>query len=202
MKTQYGNPVRPYALATEFVGSAMTGTVQPSRASQASGGSFGALGSLEVATERRSTPDGTPPALTHASTSGTSRWQCGHQWAMNMIALARPSWAIRTDSPAKSVPAISGAVSPTAGSSVGFWKSGSWAPLISGTPDAATGALAPAVAGGTLELPPVGALEPGRTKAMTAASRTAPTSATGRSHGDRAVDPARMLPPRAAARRS
>src|SRR5689334_19796913 len=97
-----------------------------------------------------STPDGTPPALTHASTSGTSAWQWGHQWAMNMIALARPSWAILTGFPAKSAPATSGAARPTAGSPFGFWKSGSCAPVMTGTPEvAADGAAAePAAAEG------------------------------------------------------
>src|SRR6185503_334337 len=87
---------------------------------------------MPVATDTRSTPWGTPPALTHVWINGTSAWQCGHQWAMNNTTFGRPSALIPTALPLKSVPLTSGAARPTAASPLGFSNVGSCAPLIVG----------------------------------------------------------------------
>src|SRR5689334_14350027 len=150
---------------------------------------------MPVATDTRSTPCGTPPALTHVWINGTSAWQCGHQWAMNRTTFGRPSALMPVALPVKSVPLTSGAASPTAGSPLGFWKSGSCAPVIVGTltaPDTEAAGAVPAATeelGGTDELPPVvGPFVPGSTMASTAAMTTAATITPGtsqRSAGDR-----------------
>src|SRR3954463_16196511 len=168
---------------------------------------------MPVATETRSTPGGTPPALTHVWINGTSAWQCGHQCAMNRTTLGRPSFLMATGLPLRSVPLTSGAARPTAGSPLGFWKSGSRAPVIVGAlsaPDPGEPADAvPADAeelGGRDELPPVvGPFVPGSTMARTAAITTAATIRPGtsqRSAGDRRPPPtARPRPRRGAPRR-
>src|SRR5215210_4983062 len=107
---------------------------------------------MDVAIETRSTAAGKRPAFSQLWTTGTSRWQCGHQWAMKRRSLARPSDAIDTWAPAKSDPVTSGIGWPIAGSLAVAAKSGKRAPVV----EATTEEPAADEAGGLVELAPPG----------------------------------------------
>jgi hypothetical protein len=96
--------------------------------------------------------------------TGTSRWQCGHQWAMNATSLGCPSFTMATGPPSNACPRSSGAALPTAGSAPLSGSGASGVPLID------TGRVC-AVPAGVLVPPPVTA---DTTIATTAASTTTP----------------------------
>src|SRR4051812_37105436 len=86
---------------------------------------------MEVATPCNAAPPGM--LSPYQSTSrGTSRWQCGHQWATKTSSVG--PFPTETAAPAKSVPATTGACMPTAGSSSGSSNGGSAVPVTRTVP--------------------------------------------------------------------
>ena len=76
-----------------------------------------------------STPAGSSFCASHCVIRGSSRWQCGHQWAKKPITLAVPSpGRTLTSTPSNVVAANAGAAAPTAGSPSGCSKTGNDAP--------------------------------------------------------------------------
>src|SRR5262245_40646883 len=75
-----------------------------------------------------------PSWLSQLCTCGTSRWQCGHQWATNMTTLGLPSFVMAIGLPAKSMPVRAGGTWPTALSSSAPSQLGSGSPLTDTSP--------------------------------------------------------------------
>ena len=75
---------------------------------------------IEVATDTRSTPSGTPFWSIQSCRAGTSRWQWTHQWARNKIIFGVPSFSIEAGDPSKASDDASGMDIPRAGSSAGL----------------------------------------------------------------------------------
>src|SRR5262249_33682045 len=70
-----------------------------------------------------------PPFFIQSLSNGTSRWQCGHQCATNIISCGEPGGLIVTAGPSNGLPVIVGIVMPTAGSFAGSASVGSAVPL-------------------------------------------------------------------------
>src|SRR3954447_9952259 len=78
----------------------------------------------------RLTPSGTSPSACHCTSSGSSRWQCGHQWARYTTSVAADLLPPTvTGVPSKLSPDNVGAVTPIAGSAPLSGNAASAAPV-------------------------------------------------------------------------
>src|SRR3954452_14793079 len=150
----------------------MVGCVHCSVCSHAAGGKFGALGLTPVDTVMILTPAGTWFVRKNCERSGTSRRQCGHQWATNNTSFGEPSLVMVIGAPSKAWPCTVGAGRPTAASTLADSSNAG-----SGAPSTETGRVACRLASVLLTAVAFFPFPPERlvaTMAMAATSTTTP----------------------------